>query len=415
MKISLNGKRSGLRRSRPSRSASVRVIPAAATAFALPLSLFLFLFTFKEDLLFASSPEEGPSRLAALLASNASEIARMKAGLAAGETRPEWTRLRAEIDAAAHQRDAAWSGLYWYTSLPEALAAAASEGKPVLSLHLLGRLDEELSCANSRFFRTALYANAAVSDELRRNWILHWESVRPAPKVTIDFGDGRVLHRTITGNSLHYVLDAAGVPRDVMPGLWGPGDFLRRLMEARAEASSSRATEGGAKAASLLDAPHRAGAPSEPFKESSLAPSSSFSLDANSLLLMRAKAPRMDDAAFARLVAAFERTLAEDTARGEQMRLNILPWLASSPSLPALTERIYREAFLTPGSDPWLGLVAPDAYSAIEGDPAPGAGGPDARRAGALTASKIALERPLLARVTPGGAPAAAVTGSSSR
>jgi len=394
MKISLNGKRSGLRRSRPSRSASVRVIPAAATAFALPLSLFLFLFTFKEDLLFASSPEEGPSRLAALLASNASEIARMKAGLAAGETRPEWTRLRAEIDAAAHQRDAAWSGLYWYTSLPEALAAAASEGKPVLSLHLLGRLDEELSCANSRFFRTALYANAAVSDELRRN---------------------RVLHRTITGNSLHYVLDAAGVPRDVMPGLWGPGDFLRRLMEARAEASSSRATEGGAKAASLLDAPHRAGAPSEPFKESSLAPSSSFSLDANSLLLMRAKAPRMDDAAFARLVAAFERTLAEDTARGEQMRLNILPWLASSPSLPALTERIYREAFLTPGSDPWLGLVAPDAYSAIEGDPAPGAGGPDARRAGALTASKIALERPLLARVTPGGAPAAAVTGSSSR
>ena len=31
----------------------------------------------------------------------------------------------------------------WRTSLPEALAAAKREGKPVLSLRLLGRLDEE--------------------------------------------------------------------------------------------------------------------------------------------------------------------------------------------------------------------------------------------------------------------------------
>lgn len=111
----------------------------------------------------------------------------------------------------------------------------------------------------------------------------------------------------------------------------------------------------------------------------------------------------MDDAAFARLVAAFERTLADDTRRNELMRLSILPWLASTPSLPALTERIYRDAFLTPRSDPWLGLVAPDTYSAIEGDPAPVPGSPDALRAAALTASKIALERPLLAKVAPGG------------
>jgi hypothetical protein len=289
----------------------------------------------------------------------------MKSGLAVGESRPEWARLRAEIDAAAHQRDAAWSGLYWYTSLPEALAAAQRAGKPVLSLRLLGRLDEELSCANSRYFRTALYANATVSDELRRNWILHWESVRPAPKVTIDFGDGRVLTRTVTGNSLHYVLDADGKARDVIPGLWGPREFLRRLREDKGAAAST--------------------------------------LDSSSRRLMRAKAPRMDDASFARLVAAFERTLADDTRRNAAMRLVILPWLAGSPSLPALTDRIYRDAFLTPRSDPWLGLLAPDTYAAIEGDPAPGPGGPDALRAGALTASKIALEKPLLAKVAPGG------------
>ena len=355
MKISSKGKR----------AAGVRLAGLAAAALASLLIL--------EENPLAASPAEGPGRLASLLAANASEIEAMKKGLAAGESRPEWTRLRATLDAAAHQRDAAWSGLYWYTSLPEALAAAKREGKAVLSLRLLGRLDEELSCANSRFFRTALYANAAVSDELRKNWILHWESVRPAPKVTIDFGDGRTLVRTITGNSLHYVLDADGRPHDVIPGLWGPGTFLGRLRGAG-------------------DAP-------------------SSSLDGNSRLLMRAKAARTDDASFARLVAAFERTLAADTRQNATLRERILPWLRETSSLAALTDRIYRDAFLTPRSDPWLGLLAPDAYAAIEGDPASGLVGPDALRAGALTASKIAVERPLLANVAPGSA----VSGSSPR
>ncbi len=353
---------------------------AAGALLAVLAAAALGAFTFEENL-HAASPPEGPDRLQALLTANRPEIERMKAGLAAGESRPEWARIRASIDSAAHQRDAVWSGLYWYTSLSEALAAAKREGKPVLSLRLLGNLDEELSCANSRFFRTALYANAAISDELRRNWILHWESVRPAPKVTIDFGDGRTLTRTITGNSLHYVLDADGRARDVIPGLFGPGDFLRMVREA----------------AAVLDKADGALLPSPPFK----ANLSSRSLDPNSISLMRAKALRVSDAAFARMVAAFERSLAEDSARNAQMRLAILPWLAGASSLPALTDRIYRDAFLTPRSDPWLGLVTPDAYVAIEGEPAPERSGPDARTAGALTASKMIVERPLLARVAP--------------
>jgi hypothetical protein len=343
----------------------------------------------------APNPPTGPERLAALLAANHAEIERMKDGLAAGESRPEWTRLRAAIDAAAHQRDAAWSGLYWYTSLPDALAAAKREGKPVLSLRLLGNLDEELSCANSRFFRTALYANAAISEEFRRNWILHWESVRPVPKVTIDFGDGRTLVRTVTGNSLHYVLDADGKARDVIPGLWGPEEFLRMIRETRE--TTTRATAAGAYRTSL-DAPDRP-LPSSAFK--AILSSSSCSLDSNSISLMRAKAPRIGAAAFSRMVAAFERTLAEDTRHNADMRRMILPWLAGAPSLAALTERIYRDAFLTPRSDPWLGLLAPDAYTALEGDPVLSSTGPDALRAAALTASKVAVERPLLAKVVP--------------
>ena len=68
---------------------------------------------------------------------------------------------------------------------------------------------------------------------LRDEFVLHWQSVRPVPKVTIDFGDGRKLERTLTGNSIHYVLDSDGRPIDALPGLYGPQAFLRGLENAR--------------------------------------------------------------------------------------------------------------------------------------------------------------------------------------
>jgi hypothetical protein len=83
-----------------------------------------------------------------------------------------------------------------YTDLEKAQAASKQTGRPILSLRLLGRLDEELSCANSRFMRTALYANQEISGILRDRFILDWQSVRPVPKISIDFGDGRRLERT---------------------------------------------------------------------------------------------------------------------------------------------------------------------------------------------------------------------------
>jgi len=141
-------------------------------------------------------------------------------------------KVRTALDALCQQRDCYASRLYWYTDLAKAKAAAQASGKPILSLRLLGRLDQDLSCANSRFFRVALYPNADISKVLQDRFILHWESVRPAPKVTIDFGDGRKLERTITGNSIHYILDSSGRPIDAIPGLYGPKAFLKQLQQA---------------------------------------------------------------------------------------------------------------------------------------------------------------------------------------
>ncbi|MEM1355140.1 MAG: hypothetical protein AAGH88_09680 [Planctomycetota bacterium] len=135
------------------------------------------------------------------------------------------------LDRVAGQRDAYTAGLYWYTDLDAAKARAQETGKPILSLRMLGNLDEEYSCANSRFFRTALYADAKLSEQLRNNFVLHWHSVRPVPVITIDMGDGRVIRRTITGNSCHIAMDATGRVMDVIPGLYGPRTFEQQITQ----------------------------------------------------------------------------------------------------------------------------------------------------------------------------------------
>ena len=146
---------------------------------------------------------------------------------------PEWQRITAALDAVSQQRNSYLSGLYWYTDLDQAKRVSAQSGKPILSLRLLGKLTDELSCANSRFFRTVLYANASVSALLRDQFVLHWQTVRAVPLITIDFGDGRKLERTITGNSIHYILDSEGKVIEAVPGVYGPQAFTRVLADAQ--------------------------------------------------------------------------------------------------------------------------------------------------------------------------------------
>src|SRR5262249_33964268 len=97
-------------------------------------------------------------------------LARYDALVASGG---DTTALRQDIDRVAGQRDAHASRLFWYTDLDEAKAEAKRTGKPILSLRLLGKLDEEFSCANSRLFRIVLYANPTISQFLRDTYVLH--------------------------------------------------------------------------------------------------------------------------------------------------------------------------------------------------------------------------------------------------
>lgn len=152
-------------------------------------------------------------------------------------------KISAAIDGVAMQKDAYASRLYWFTDLEKAKIEAQKTGKPILSLRLLGNLNEEFSCANSRFFRAVLYPNDQISKTLREKYVLHWKSVRPAPRITVDFGDGRRIERTVTGNSIHYLLDAKGNVVDALPGLNSPHKFLRFLENDWTAKQSANLTE----------------------------------------------------------------------------------------------------------------------------------------------------------------------------
>jgi len=182
----------------------------------------------------------GPEGLSAFLEANLSQI--QSALKSPGASR---SQVLSALDSICQQKDCYASKLYWHTDLEQAKSAARAQGKPILSLRLLGRLDEDLSCANSRLFRITLYANAQISNLLRERFVLHWQSVRPVPTLVIDFGDGRKMERTLTGNSIHYVLDSNGHVIDALPGMYGPGAFRRELERIVSSAATIGAIDDG--------------------------------------------------------------------------------------------------------------------------------------------------------------------------
>lgn len=244
-----------------SRKAKLWIAGGALATILLPLSL-----SGPADAGLIPVPARASSIATPVVADPQIAALRAKGPRALDELLARYDRLHAErarealartIDAVAGQRYATVSRLYWHTDLEAAKAAARTEGKPILSLRMLGRLDEDRSCANSRFFRTTLYANARIGKLLRERFVLHWSTERPVPQVTIDMGDGRKIETTTTGNSAHYVLDERARVVDVLPGLYSPIAFESELGKSLALAKSLRGLDDEARRTRLV-AHHRA-------------------------------------------------------------------------------------------------------------------------------------------------------------
>jgi len=157
---------------------------------------------------------------------------------AKSDPRKHQSRLEESYVIVSGQHDGLYSGFYWHTDRDAALAEATSLKRPVLSLRILGRLDEAMCCANGRYMRTVLYPDPSVRKLLSESYVLHWSSERPVPLLTIDFGDGKVIRRTVTGNAAHFVFTSEGNVIDVLPGVYPPTLFHRCLTESLAFATA---------------------------------------------------------------------------------------------------------------------------------------------------------------------------------
>ncbi len=356
-----------------------------------------------------------------------------------GETNERWKKIAYAMDSVAMQKDVYSSKLYWFTDLENAKAESKKFNKPILSLRLLGNLNEEFSCANSRFFRAILYSNAEISKYLQENYVLHWQSVRPAPKVTIDFGDGRKIERTITGSSIHYILDKEGTIIDALSGLNNPKVFsefiqsglslnnqrnLTRLEGNRSSINSFRADKyrnlteqinqtatelklkfdtnqkisrdfeemppailamNVAMTKSTVEMPVLKGSTAditkygeeqinlEAWKNIAKLTHKEAKLDENSIDFIRRQTAQnnLSEEEFANLIKKLEEYISIDTARNEfLLRPTLLVWLAKGEddNLAKFNEKVYAKLFLTPSTDKWLGLYAPDIYTALDGN-----------------------------------------------
>jgi len=254
----------------------------------------------------------------------------------------------AALDAVCAQKDAHTTLLYWFTDLDAAIAEARRTKRPILSLRLLGRLDEELSCANSRFFRKSLYLDPAINRTLRERFVLHWQSVRPVPKVTIDFGNGKTLVKTLTGNSTHLVLDVHGRPVDALPGLFTAEVFAQLLARARAMAMADR-RHLPVLHRRELERPVLARRAPRPrsFEASMLAPTKHV------VELPVLKSVTMDADA--------------DTQQNLELHAQVHQLFAAGMewTIDQLVDWMYRELFLMPPDDPALGLDIPDPFSTV--------------------------------------------------
>jgi hypothetical protein len=400
------------------------------------LSLLLLLLLAHVSLAGEPAVEElralGPAGLQILMAQYADEISRHVANPATAPDE-QWQRISAALDSVAQQKNSYISGLYWYTDLEAAKKASAESGKPILSLRLLGKLTDEFSCANSRFFRTVLYSNAGVSEYLRQHYVLHWQSVRPVPKVTIDYGDGRKLERTLTGNSIHYILDSGARPIDAIPGLYGPSAFLSALVNAEVMFKAIAGKDGQLKNLLLLryylaqsgkiavdwksdttkiggKSPEgvivKTGTDDQALRIAPLAATKALTetsilramtsttevlekitdeaawkkiaqlhsntaiLDERSIALIKRQNPALSDEELARLLRKFQELIALDTVRNEYvLHSKLYTWLMRDPArndVQKLNEKVYANLFLTPSSDPWLGLFSTDVYTALD-------------------------------------------------
>ena len=74
-----------------------------------------------------------------------------------------------------------------------------------------------------------LFSDDKIAQFVNDHFEPAWQNVRSVPMVTIDFGGGHVLTRTLNGNIATHVCTSDGQVLDILPGIYEPETFQYEL------------------------------------------------------------------------------------------------------------------------------------------------------------------------------------------
>lgn len=74
-----------------------------------------------------------------------------------------------------------------------------------------------------------LFSSDTLSKYINDHFEPAWESVRPVPLITIDFGNGHTITRTLNGNVATHVCNADGTVLDILPGVYTAEVYRKQL------------------------------------------------------------------------------------------------------------------------------------------------------------------------------------------
>lgn len=216
--------------------------------------------------------------------------------------------------------------------------------------------------------RTVLFFNPQVAAFINQNFVPLWQSVRDVPTVTIEFGGGKAVKRTLNGNVATYICTSDGDLLDVLPGLYEPESYMDRLSQLKM-LHNYTSIHDDLKRRQLLGKYHRI---QYQRLRSGESPARFLALKDGSLKLsLESRDPRREwteklagyrDYALPEKDLASWRSLMDDVRFNEtEMRQKIHWHLATLPSesqtTPAkLTKWLYREVLHADIDDPYLGL-----------------------------------------------------------
>lgn len=74
-----------------------------------------------------------------------------------------------------------------------------------------------------------LFSDKEVAEYVNTHFEPVWESARPVPKITMDFGNGHVIKRTLRGNIATYICFSDGQTLDVLPNIYDSASYKKNL------------------------------------------------------------------------------------------------------------------------------------------------------------------------------------------